>query len=412
MPRILALLLTCFLFACADKDGTKGGAKTECKEAKDNLKKASAEVTSLRAKLDEATRQLEEAKAKPEKDEAPSKLSVLEALTAAYDIASDAASGFGTSAAREEMLVKFNAHLGAAVELARAGWEKVPPLNHTDLIEKVKSHEVYKEHLAPHVEKATLAADPAMRLATEKAEPMLIKAREAYAVAHENVMPVLKKGSTMALEHVTEAPKRLNFLSAALGKMLSPIYDKLAKLSPRHAARLPEHPVDRLLLIIVALVVAWNVFKVLRFAVKVFLWLAWRLFKFTLRFAIKLPFKIMRMVFSLFFWFATGFYCCGLCRRKRKVEDLKDKSKNNSNGNSNVKNGAPKNATVAEATQLLETAKKEKKLQDGAKKLAAMAKSGKPISQPKSMEGKVLTKETLKQALSKFKEVDQKKLDL
>lgn len=411
MPHILGLLLTCFLLACAEKDGATGGAKTECKEAKDNLRKANAEVTSLRAKLDEATRQLEKAKAKPQNEETATKLSVLAALTSAYDIASEAANGLGAVAAREE-IAKFTAQLSAAVELARAGWEKVPPCNHIELIEKVKSHEVYKEHLAPHVEKATLAADPAMRFATETAEPMLIKAREAYAVAHENVMPVLNKGRAMALEHIMGAPEHLNLLSAALGKMLSPIYERLAKLSPMHATRLPEHPVDRLLLIIVTLLIAWNAFKVLRFAVKLFVWVAWRLFKLALLFAIKLPFKILRVVFSLYFWFATGFYCCGLCRRKRKVEDLKDKSKNSSNGNSSVKNGAPKSASVAETTQLLEAAKKENKMQDAAKKLAAMSKSGKPLSQPKSMEGKVLAKETLKQALSKFKEVDQKKLDL
>lgn len=60
----------------------------------------------------------------------------------------------------------------------------------------------------------------------------------------------------------------------------------------------------------------------------------------------------------------------------------------------------------------MDKAKEKGKLSDGVARLADAAKSGKPLQAPEEVKGKEVKKDVLKKALSKYKEVDQKKLGL
>merc|ERR1712066_122944 len=115
------------------------------------------------------------------------------------------------------------------------------------------------------------------------------------------------------------------------------------------------------------------------------LWLSFRV-------SVFIPVKLIFKTLGICICVSTCGYCCGFCRPKRgkKVAELKDKAaKADSSKQVNP-------ATVAEVEALLQTAKKEKtNLQEAAKKLAELVKSGKEFQKPKNLKGKTLTKDVV-----------------
>merc|ERR1711924_388370 len=123
--------------------------------------------------------------------------------------------------------------------------------------------------------------------------------------------------------------------------------------------------------------------------------------------SVKLPLKVAGIWASWSFWFATGFYVCGLCRRRKAdsaavASNGKTPAKAKAKSGAEAKNGASKAATEQELVTMLEKTKEKGKLNDGAARLVAAAKDGKCLQAPKDMEGKQVTKDVLKKALAKF----------
>jgi len=137
----------------------------------------------------------------------------------------------------------------------------------------------------------------------------------------------------------------------------------------------------------------------------------------TLKLAMKILLRwALAKMLSYFFWFATGFYCCGVCRSRKKANKVTEVEKNGKDKAGEKSNGATqKKATAEELTHLLETSKKKDKLDLAVKLLVSLAGTGKPINGknfPDTVQGKLLEKDVLKKALGRFKEVDLKKLKL
>jgi len=287
---------------------------------------------------------------------------------------------------------------------------QISSVDYNEYMQSLKTHPTYLTHIAPHVSMVSALLAPHMETAQVHLDPLFQAAQTHYgtvAVAMErNVLPTLRAGSSQALGSVAEARQKFSHLDSKLGDLLEPVFKVTADVAPKQSSFLPKQPVDRLLLLVAIVVFAYIFAKI---ALKMAL-VAGKISIFLLRLIVWIPLKLAYKFTGLFFFVVTGFYCFGLCRRKKT---LVEKTKGGETKNADkVETKKVAEATLAEVASILEESKKEGSLHARAKKLAAVAKSGKPSNGIKSIEGKEVSKETLKKALGKFKEVNVKELGL
>lgn len=270
-------------------------------------------------------------------------------------------------------------------------------LNYDACSKHITGSDIYKAHVAPHVKSLTPLAQPYVDQASVHVNPLLESATKAYGTAAKHVevtvVPTVRQTTDLAYGHATTAasaiPKHLN-------SVLDPLFAAFSAATPKHAKSLPKDPIDRLLLICFAAFLAYNLFFIVRILFKI----ATKILVVVLSIFVKLPLKLTKMWISWGFFFGTGFYVCGLCR-----------SKKSSKADAKAAPGS-KPATAKELETMLQKAQDKGKLNDGVTRLVTAAKSGKPLSAPEEMKGKVVSKDMLKGALKKFKDVDIKKLGL
>lgn len=389
------------------------------------LEKVQAELAAAKAQLaqmvdskhlDQAKADLETCKTRAAAEPPAQVVSIVGAAKAAWGVASNGVTQLlDQTEVDEQLYEQATKHYGTAKDLASDLVEKARAVDYASLAQEVQKHELYTTHVSPNLEKVTTAlkphwdqhAAPLLEKVQEQATPVLKQAQEHYDVAskkvQEEVVPVLTKQSTQALDTISEAPVHLEKASSSLDKLIDPVFAFLAKLSPSHAGSLPTGVVDRILFLLLCTFFGYQLFFVFRRSFVVTLKLTrlsvkvnWTLFRWLLLKPLRLFFK----VFWLCVWFGTFFHCCGLCTRRKAT-----------NGKTNGNGQAPA-ATLEELEGLMEQAKKEKKLEAAAKELVKLMKSAKPLSTPKKMKGKVVTKEVLTKAVAKFKDLNASKLGL
>jgi len=386
----------------------------EAVKLREQLKSAQAEVSQLRAQL---------ADAKGAQEGCVNNLSVIEAVSKTGSIAGGMVKHVLDQTDYDDIVIdKVSGH-------ATAGWAytmdvagKIAAVDYRKHAEGVKKHPIYVQHVAPAMGKASEMAQPhvdkyvapAMVKASEMLGPALDAAKGASATAaahvNEKVVPVLRQAGNRA---ASELPKHLETAHGGLSRSLDPIFQLAGKASPEHAKGLPSNLWDRVALILVVLFFVFFLSKNGLWVLKKALWfILW-----TLKLAMKILLRwALAKMLSYFFWFATGFYCCGVCRSRKKANKVTEVEKNGKDKAGEKSNGATqKKATAEELTHLLETSKKKDKLDLAVKLLVSLAGTGKPINGknfPDTVQGKLLEKDVLKKALGRFKEVDLKKLKL
>merc|ERR1712129_681966 len=169
----------------------------------------------------------------------------------------------------------------------------------------------------------------------------LKSAKTAYGSAVE-MAGVARTQTGVAFYHVStlagKAPDHLH-------TVLDPAFVALQKVSPRHHHVLPKKPLDRLLLICVILFFTYNFWPIVRLGIQLLAFVT----KLAITVGIKLPFNVTTTAMSWSFFFGTGLYVCGLCRR-RKAGDNKT-GKKSADAQSDPKKGS-KAATEKELTTL------------------------------------------------------------
>jgi len=272
-----------------------------------------------------------------------------------------------------------------------------------DVVGQLTSHPVYLAHVAPHVDMLLAHARPHLEMVSKQAAPHLDTARAQYVVASaavQGAIPALQQLGEQASkvsEHL-EVPKR------KAEELLGSIFNAVAKAAPNHSKALPAGFVDRMLLLVVSVVLAFNFLFFFRRLYKIALRVALFVVRWALKICVVFPLTLLRRILALGLCLSTGCYCCGMCRKKKaKVQKLA--------ATNAAKNDAPV-ATVAELTQMLEVAKKKGKLDAGVAQLVTQAQKGKTVTIPKTNEAKVVSVDALKKALASFKEVNVKKLGL
>jgi len=251
----------------------------------------------------------------------------------------------------------------------------------------VTSHEQYKALVAPQIAKV----QPHLTKATAQA-------KEAFGTIKSKTAPHLE---TLSKSNVH------------VDKALDKIFDGVAKVAPGHATAFPKARTERIVTLLVALFLVYNVL----FATKVLLKITLAVLFKTGYFAIALPVKIVLSVLSWILFFMTGFYCCGLCRRRKNKDAAKkgDSGKKNADAKSKPKADKPKDATVDEIKKLLEQSKGKNKIEEAATLLVKKAQKGEPLQGknfPDIVQNKIVKTDVLKKALGNFKEVDIKKIGL
>jgi len=273
--------------------------------------------------------------------------------------------------------------------------------DYNECIKTVTSSPLYMTHLAAHVDALIAATQPHVESLKPHIDTAFKSAKTAYGSAVEMAGVVAEKSSA--------ASDRVSTLAGAMpdqvNSALDPAFAALQQASPQHHHVLPKKSIDRVLLICLVIFFVYNFWFIVRLGIKVFV-LGMKL---GFGISIKLPFKIAKMTASWSFFFCTGFYVCGLCRKRKTAE--KKTGKQSADAKSSPKKSS-KPATEKDLIQLLEKAKEKNKFNDGVSRLVEKAKSGKPLQEPEEMKGKEIKKDVLKKALAKYKEVDMKKLGL
>jgi hypothetical protein len=341
----------------------------------------------------------------------------------AFKLANQLWSSTGAGEVLEQATTRFDEVKTLAVDTVA---EKV---DREQIMQTVMSHPLYQEHLAEHVDKLKTRAD-AMWISYEYHHFRHMKRKYNFHYYHTFLNPYNDYKN-----HINgQKDEWKKVINMAVANLTFPIYDMLGemtrkcKVNPDWLPGTYDHTNerfqldrkerriydgqekvswDRLFLLIVGALFAWTLLKValqiVRIAlgmVRVFFKLAWIVW----RYFVRPPINFMIAFIEIYICVFTCFYCCGLCRRRKKAATLVDKSN---------KGGAePKEASLAEVTELLEQAKKDKKLEPAAKQLASLAKKGTAMSAPKKMMGKKITKEVVTQAVAKFPELDIKNLKL
>jgi hypothetical protein len=268
----------------------------------------------------------------------------------------------------------------------------------------------YSTHVAPHVLTATTMAQPhweqhvqpLMEKAGVHLKPHLEVAKghvdRHYKTFETDHLPLLKTKGNQAYEKVSDFSKL--GVEAVLEKAMSPIFALLVKAAPNHAKALPAQPLDQLLLLVVMVLALYISLRAGWVALRVALKTTRIGAKITLvltKVAVFLPISLVLRVLQFTLWISTGFYCCGLCRRKSVAKKGAE-----SKGASKDKAEAAKKVSLEDVVALLTEAQKKKKLDEAVKQAVKLCKSGKAFSQPKHMEGKIVTQDTLKGALKKL----------
>jgi len=392
------LATTCLFALLASASG-----KSDCGAADAQVAQLTAEVESLRKQLATASGTCS----------SKQEFSVLDIVSKSSSITGDVVQHLLQQTDVDDKVASV---VSAQMEAARAFGSKVVDQisahpcssDYTECLKTITSSPTYKTHLAAHVDTLTTAAQPHADSVKPHMDTALKTVKTAYGSALE-VARVVREKSGAALDHVsTLAGKTPDHLDS----LLDPAFVALKKASPNHHHVLPKKPVDRLLLICIFLLFVYNFWFVVRIGTKLFTLAS----KLAIKIGIKLPFKVATTTASWSFFFGTGFYVCGLCR-KRKAADAKtnkkssDKKSADADAKSEPKKGS-KPATEKDLVQMLDKAKEKGKLNDGVQRLVDASKSGKPLQAPEEMKGKDVKKDVLKKALAKYKEIDMKKLGL
>jgi len=381
------------------------------------------------------------------------KLSIIDAVSMTGSIANDMVQHLLNQTDIDEQIVDVvSKQVGVAKELTATATEftwsvadQVASVDYMGHVQNLTSHDFYKTNIAPHVETISTGAQPlvndyvkpGMEYAKVYINPAMETAMSTYDVAaktmQSDVLPVLMQGTNQAYGHVavavSDAPMHFAFIKARLGDFIEPIFKAVHKAAPRHQQSLPKHPVDRVLFLVLLAVALYYLIRVssrvswtsLRVVVRV----VGKLFV-ILYHSIIIPLKILSKTLGLTICCATGFYCCRLCRRRRKKAE---KNGVHANGKANGKvdtKSASKDAkttkaepakddkanqvTAKEISALLDKAKAKGKLAEGVKQLLKTAKDGKTLTTPKELEGKRVPKDLLKQVAGRYKELDLKSL--
>jgi hypothetical protein len=257
------------------------------------------------------------------------------------------------------------------------------------------------------VEKASVFAQPYVDKARVHVDPALESASKGYSTAAkalEEHVPKLKQKSALAISQVSDAASSA---PGHLNKVLDPAFGAFSTAFPQHRSILPEDPVDRLLVLIVFLFFVYNFFFIARFFLRIALRIASLVLRIAIGLGIKVPFKLTTSAMSWGFFFGTGFYVCGLCRRRKNAKGNSVPAEADAKAEPKKKAAA----TVAELVTMLKKAEEKGKLDDGVARLASACKNNKEL-QVEGSKGKVVQKDELKKALAKFPKVDVKKLSL
>lgn len=388
----VSLLLVCLL-------PTFGQAAADCSAADAKIAKLTSEVESLRKQL---------AAAKGGQCSA-AEISVTGAVAKTGSMAGDVIQHLLQKTDVDEQIVSA---VSSKAEVAKAFSSKVvdqitahPCGSSYDACSKhITESETYRTHLAPHVKTLTTAAQPHLESAKVYVNPALETVSKAYGTATkqvEVVVPTVKQSTALAFSHASSV---FSSIPGHLHKVLDPVFAAFSKASPKHGHVLPQDPVDRLLLIVVLLFVGYNMFFVVRLLLKV----ATRLTGVVTFLGLRVPLRVAGCIISYWFWIVTGFYVCGLCRKRKTESKKSDPSK--ADAKAEPKKSKP--CSTDELVQMLKKTQEKGKLNDGVSRLVTAAQSGKPLTGPEEVKGKHVTKDALKKALGKFKEVDIKKLGL
>jgi len=374
------------------------GKAAECKAENAKVAQLTAEVESLRKQLAAASSGAAAGQ--------HCEISVMAAVSKSSSIASDAMQNLLSKTEIDEKVVAaVTGHVKAASELKAKVVDQVAlhpcgSADYSKCINHITSSPIYETHIAPHMKTLTSAAAPHVKTLTTAATPAIETATKAYTGVAETVqvqvVPSLKQNANLAMDHMSST------VASSIPTLLDQLFAGFSAAAPQHTQALPKDPVDRVLLIVLTLVLANTLF----FVIRCLFWVAMGLIcRLLVPLGVKLPLKLTKMTLSWGFFFGTGFYVCGLCRKRKgaskKCADAKAEPK-----------AKKQPATLKELVSMLEKSKEKGKLSDGATRLAAAAKDGKALQAPEDMKGKVVTKDVLKKALGNFKEVDMKKLGL
>lgn len=396
----LVLTISCLsaLLASAFGKSTKK-ADGDCSAADAQIAQLTAEVEALRKQLAAA----------PSTCSSNHEFSVLDVVSKSSSITSDVVQHLLQQTDVDDKIASV---VSAQMEAAGAYRSKVVDQisahpcssDYNECIKTITSSPTYKTHLAAHIDALTTAAQPHVDAVMPHMHTALKTVKTAYSGALE-MAGVVREKSGAALDHVSNlAGKTPDHLDS----LLDPAFVALKKASPNHHQVLPKKPVDRLLLICIFLVFVYNFWFVVRIGMKLFKLAS----KLAINAGIKLPFKVATTTASWSLFFGTGFYVCGLCR-KRKAADAKTNKKSSGSADAKSEPKKPsKPATEKDLVQLLDKAKEKGKLSDGVTRLVDASKTGKPLQAPEEMKGKEVKKDVLKKALAKYKEIDIKKLGL
>jgi len=391
MQLPLVLLLACF---------TPASAKAA------DCSAADAQVAQLTAEVDALKKQLAAADGK-QCASAP-EFSVMGAFSKTSSMAGDVIQHLLQQTELDDQVVSV---VSAQAEAARSLTSNIVDQitthpcasNYDECKKQIAASPIYKTHVAQHMDTLTTAAQPHLESARVYVNPALESAMQAYgsATGTLDIQATVTQSATVASGHASRFGSGIRTL---LHSLLNPVFDALSTASPHNRGILPKDPVDRLLFACLLFFIGYNFFFVVRYISFVLVMPVTRLL---IKLGFTVPWKLTKMWLSWGFWFGTGFYVCGLCKKRKaaagKSADAKAEPK---------KNGATKPATETELVQMLEKAKAKGKLTDGVARLVSAAKSGKALQSPEEMKNKQITKDVLKKALSKFTEVDIKKCGL
>lgn len=317
-------------------------------------------------------------------------------------------------------------HISNTAAAARSGAislkNKISSVNYTDHYVRLQSSTAVRsliqksEFVQPHVDKAIEKARPildkvknACQPVIEKAEPFLTKAKDicrpvlekastkcatVLETVQEAVVPAMQAGSSQVFNSATGA-------GSTLDRIVAPVFEKAGVVAPQHLDTLPQHPVDRVLFLLAFVVFTYYTMYLSLFSLRValkFLGKTTLMSFFIFRIVVIAPLLLLKKIVSFLFWFATGFYCCGLCS-SRKSQSTPVKSQ---------KQGQKEKAkatfiTPAELEKVLNSQKKGDMKDKAVTLLASHAKSGKPLDKKfKQFEGNMISKDVLSQTCKKL----------
>jgi hypothetical protein len=385
--------------------------------------KSKSKCTAEISKVAELTKQVEELQEKLEVVEAKKngldgaggaaiELSVLGAMSTARSLVGNAVQqALDGTDLDEKAAGHFETVRAASVD----AMGKVSAIDLSAHVETIKSHDLYKTHVAPAMHVAAKKYDEHVRPAVDQhLSPVLEKAKNAATQTIDTAVPKLNAHKATVTSGFSQVPAFLASLEAKLGDIIAPLFDMAAKASPSNASMLPSRPLDRFLLLLVLTVLSYYCFFWAMGLTAIALSVVYKSTSLGLKLGVVLPLNIILKILNFALCFMSCFYCCGLCRRKKAAEDATPKKeKKGAEKKEQKKADAPKKATAEEITQLLEASKKKGKLDDAVKLLCAREKELKPMegkSFPENVRGKMLDKATLKKAFGNFKEIDMRKL--